>query len=306
MSEVKAHKCPSCGGNLNINVEKQMYHCPFCGSTYDYEYFREDQMHEMGKIYLSRGEFSAAIDAYKYLLQKDHHDFLALRGTMLASARMKDIEALRKPDNFKRVTYNSKLAESVIESSADNDKGYFEEFGRLISEMHELSKLYKEHENLLVEKTRTDSKLSMANATLAESSFTDDEGRTRDPKFGFAVMCVVTGILALVTTITLIVSIFSAIFGGEDSAGFLLAFLGGLVTFGVAMATFKLLYPLAQSVKNNEATVKKYTFELADITQKVEDMEKDIHSRESSVKHACLLFYKEDEKRMEEFNTAAK
>ena len=77
MSSIKKHQCPSCGGNLIIDNDKQMYHCTFCGSTYNYEYFREDQMLQMGETYLSRGEFNAAVDAYKFTLKKDPHDFLA-------------------------------------------------------------------------------------------------------------------------------------------------------------------------------------------------------------------------------------
>ena len=48
-------------------------------------------VNDMGNTYLTRGKFSAALDAYKYLLQKDPHDFIALRGTMFAAARMKGI-----------------------------------------------------------------------------------------------------------------------------------------------------------------------------------------------------------------------
>lgn len=36
MGEIRSHKCPSCGGNLSINIEKQMYYCPFCGDLQNY------------------------------------------------------------------------------------------------------------------------------------------------------------------------------------------------------------------------------------------------------------------------------
>ena len=42
MSSIKKHQCPSCGGTLSVDNERQMYRCKFCGSTYDYEYFREE------------------------------------------------------------------------------------------------------------------------------------------------------------------------------------------------------------------------------------------------------------------------
>ena len=62
--KIKQHQCPSCGGSLRIDRDKQMYHCTFCGSTYDYEYFREDRIHEAGETYLSRGEFMATTEAF--------------------------------------------------------------------------------------------------------------------------------------------------------------------------------------------------------------------------------------------------
>lgn len=97
MSRIKKHQCPSCGGNLAVDNDKQLYHCSFCGSTYDYEYFREDEMHETGEKYLSRGEFMAAVDAYRFTLTKDPHDFFALRGLMLAAdIRMLIYELLKK------------------------------------------------------------------------------------------------------------------------------------------------------------------------------------------------------------------
>ena len=68
MGNIKKHQCPSCGGNLIVDSDKQMYHCTFCGSTYDYEYFREDQIQQMFGTFLSRGEFMAAADACKFML----------------------------------------------------------------------------------------------------------------------------------------------------------------------------------------------------------------------------------------------
>lgn len=298
MSEIKSHKCPSCGGNLSINVETQTYLCPFCGSSYDYEYFREDQMHEMGNTYLSRGEFSAAIDAYKYLLQKDPHDFLALRGIMLASARMKDIKNLSDSNNFKSFIYNTKLVESSVESSSAEDKGYFEELKRLFREMHVISKLSKERDNLLIEKSKLKSKLNLASSNLGEYSFVDEKGDTHDPEIGFVIMCVITGLMALTTTGMYLFAIFSGIFGGEVSAVVVLALIFTAVTFAAAMITFKIMYPLAQSAKKHKLSVKQANDELNNITTKLEMFEKEIHSRESVTKHDCLLFYKEDEKRM--------
>ena len=91
MSQIKKQQCPSCGGNLFDDSEKQMYRCISCGSSYDYDYFREEKLHGMGETYLSRGESKAAIDAYRLILQNNPHDFAALRGLMLAAAYLKDM-----------------------------------------------------------------------------------------------------------------------------------------------------------------------------------------------------------------------
>ena len=39
---VQDHVCPSCGGVLSVDLKRQMYECPFCGVTFDYDYFREE------------------------------------------------------------------------------------------------------------------------------------------------------------------------------------------------------------------------------------------------------------------------
>ena len=86
MSITTKHQCPSCGGYLNVDIDKQMYRCVSCGSTYDFDYFREEKLLELGDTALSRGEFDAAVDAFKLYLQKFPHDFTANRGMMLAAA----------------------------------------------------------------------------------------------------------------------------------------------------------------------------------------------------------------------------
>ena len=44
MSITTKHQCPSCGGYLNVDNDKQMYRCASCGSTYDFDYFREEKL----------------------------------------------------------------------------------------------------------------------------------------------------------------------------------------------------------------------------------------------------------------------
>ena len=60
-------QCPSCGGDLTVDNEEHMYRCTSCGSTYDYDYFREEKLNEMGETHLSRKEFGAAVDTFRLL-----------------------------------------------------------------------------------------------------------------------------------------------------------------------------------------------------------------------------------------------
>ena len=44
MSMIKSHDCKMCGSPLVIDLDNQVYRCNFCGISYDYEYFREDDV----------------------------------------------------------------------------------------------------------------------------------------------------------------------------------------------------------------------------------------------------------------------
>ncbi len=154
MSKIKKNQCPSCGGNLIDDSEKQMYRCTSCGSTYDYDYFREEKLHGLGETYLSRGESEAAVDAYKLILEKNPHDFSALRGLMLAAAYLKDIDGLTRIGEAKHFSYNSELVGEVLDAASEEDTEYFSEFGKiyvnkkeLIDRKREIESLRREHES---------------------------------------------------------------------------------------------------------------------------------------------------------------
>ena len=134
MSNNFIKRCPSCGGNLTIDNEKQMYYCASCGSTYDYEYFREDNTHEMADNYLSRGEFLAASDAYKLVLKNDPHDFKALRGLMFVAANLKNMDELANVDT-KGFSYDTELVLEVLKNASDEDKKYFTDWEQIYVDM---------------------------------------------------------------------------------------------------------------------------------------------------------------------------
>ena len=135
VSNIKTHSCPSCGGQLRVNLNRQMYECPFCGATYDYEYFREDDVLSRASQFLRNGEWVAATDAYDFLLTKEPHNYDALLGKILAAAHMKRQEDMAKIEFFRSMDY-VKVKDCTSQALRDTDsthKEYFEKVQELFA-----------------------------------------------------------------------------------------------------------------------------------------------------------------------------
>ena len=161
MTTINKHQCPSCGGNLTVDNDKQMYRCTSCGSSYDFDYFREEKLSEMGKTHLSRKEFAAAVDTYRLILKKSPHDFYALRGLMFAAANLKDIDGLVKAGNKNHFTYNSPMVREVLDNASEENTGYFEDFARIYYNLNSLSNCYSEIRSLTSTKKRIDQTITL-------------------------------------------------------------------------------------------------------------------------------------------------
>ena len=197
--KIKKHQCPSCGGSLRIDSDKQMYHCTFCGSTYDYEYFREDRIHEAGETYLSRGEFMATTEAYEFMLKKDPHDFLALRGLMLAAAHLTDMSELDQANES--FSYDDQIVSRVIENASEDDKEYFTEFAKVYAEKKRLVDHDEAIEALREEKSKIDSVIDQNNRGREENYVKGEFSSKEHPVYTFIVIWVVTGVFTLITLV---------------------------------------------------------------------------------------------------------
>ena len=200
-SKIRKHQCPSCGGRLRIDSEKQVYHCTFCGSSYDYEYFWEDQLHDAGETYLSRGEFMATTEAYEFMLKKDPHDFRALRGLMLTAAHITDMNELDKEVVSDQFSYDSQMVNDVIESALDEDKGYFIELARVYSEKKKLVEYTKEIEDLREKKSNVTSIIAENNAMRTDYYIVGKDGTQHSPKIQFIIFCCVSAWFLLWTLV---------------------------------------------------------------------------------------------------------
>ena len=296
MSEIRSHKCPSCGGNLDIDVNKQLYHCSFCGRSFDYEYFREDSMLARCDKYLASREFSAAIEGYQFILQKDPHDFRALRGLMLGSARMTDTKDMLRKDGYERFYYQSKLADTVTENCLDEDKDYFNEFSRLFSEMKAISELHSSLRDLQSEKKRIDSKLSSKSAQRSECNFIDKYGAERSPIALFIPLNIVTGVFALLIVI-LIVAIGAN--GGDNSGAMLmLIILLLLPTIACGIINYAIVFPRYRYARLMDAQINLIRQEEAQIDQKINEIQRSIHNCAADIRRDCLAFINRDAQKL--------
>ncbi len=125
MAEV-THLCSSCGGGLVLDDVAKIYKCPYCGVTYDYGFWGDDDAFSRGMTALRRGEFGTAKDAFDVVLAKEPQHFLALRGRLLAKARMKSIRDFENHGRLAMRNYGDIYIEEELEAAVSTDKEYFE------------------------------------------------------------------------------------------------------------------------------------------------------------------------------------
>ena len=125
-SNIKSHTCPTCGGQLKVDLKDQMYECPFCGVAFDYEYFREDTVLELADKARGKEEWTSADKAYDFMLAKEPHNFHALRGKILVAARMKASFRFYVSNLPPDIGALKETARRALEATDEADKEYFE------------------------------------------------------------------------------------------------------------------------------------------------------------------------------------
>lgn len=154
--ELKKHTCPTCGGQLKIDLERQMYECPFCGVSFDYAYFDEEDVLTRAERFRRNAEWKAADEAYHFMLDKDPHNFCALRGKVLTAARMRG-ELECDIDNIHN--YYSLISESMDQALQATDEAHREYYEKMQEFFDCVEKSRKEKRQLdhVIEKRRNSS-----------------------------------------------------------------------------------------------------------------------------------------------------
>jgi len=158
MTVLKSNLCPTCGGLLDIDLDKQMYICPFCGVSFDYEYFREDNVKEVASKAVRRNEYGSAKDAYDFMLSKDPHDFEALRGLFLCKNEWTDMTRMYN-DSEVDVYADEPTLLNAIEKCRPEHKPYFEKVREALNELRHYRDLKSEAKKIKEKKETTEKKL---------------------------------------------------------------------------------------------------------------------------------------------------
>ena len=289
MGSIKKHQCPSCGGNLIVDNDKQMYHCTFCGSTYDYEYFREDQIQQMFGTFLSRGEFMAAADACKFMLKKDPHDFIALRGLVLAAARLRNMGELARENKSYDFKYDSKLVSEAIEGASEEDREYFTDFEKICSDKKKLSDYSKEVESLMAEKRKVNDNITQNNIKIEELYIADQYGIRRSANYYFIVLWIINGCLVLGVTALAIIFMLN----GDDiwSTIKLALFLDAVATVNINFAKY---FPRILKTKRLEAENSKLYAESASLKKRISAIGDEMDKLEVKIRNSVHDFVNKD------------
>ena len=188
MTKIVKHLCDSCGAALKIDREKQMLICPFCGIYYDYEYFRDDDVHERLRQAIEKEEFNAAREVAEFIIAKDPHDFEALQGLFMASCSVSSLSKVVNDEFIETITVDKDTLDHIVELASDEDKEYFikcRDFAIKCDEYIKLKSAGKKADNELKRVTGKRNELLDSKAARTSSAIT-------------FVICVVIGILALI------------------------------------------------------------------------------------------------------------
>ena len=197
---VMNHSCPSCGGQMIINEERKLYECPFCNSTYDYEYFREDDVIEKGCKALAAGEYKSAGEAFRFLLGKEPHNFMALRGSIFASANISSLKDLQAIDSIDNIPYES--IKNAVDNCEPENKEYFNELKEAFDIEEDISKSRKAIENYRREKRDREANAKHLNSQMESLKYKEDLLKNKlSPMFMFLATVIIAIVIFAVELI---------------------------------------------------------------------------------------------------------
>ena len=113
MSLIRSHDCLKCGAALLFDDEKQVYICPYCDRTYQYDYFNEDKLLTFAYEKLDEKEFGTARESLEFLCKKSSPGFPALCGLWLARSEISSVSSLSRGEDLRQYLEKTKGPENA-------------------------------------------------------------------------------------------------------------------------------------------------------------------------------------------------
>ena len=124
-------KCSGCGGYLYADKKKNLLMCRSCGVAYGTSLFFGN-IKTRALEALNACEYIEAEQRYLHALMLDPHDFEALRGRILSSARWAKVRSDADVTGRWIQTVRSKV-DYALENALEKDKPYFQEYHNVVN-----------------------------------------------------------------------------------------------------------------------------------------------------------------------------
>ena len=181
------------------------------------------------------------------MIDKDPHDFYALRELMLSAAHLNDMDELALGAEAKHFAYNSKTVKEVCESAPEEDKEYFRIFAKLYADKKRQIDCSREIESLRQDCKRIETAMQLTEDTRRDYYIKVGKFGISQPwhpkayfifgwcatAFFLILELIIAGVLA--SSGTGGEGVFMAVFGG------LTLLIGAGVNFGYVFPRFKIM-----------------------------------------------------------------
>ena len=163
--------------------------------------------------------------------------------------------------------------------------------------MEKLSAAHKEHEQLITDHKRLESKLKSELVSRAEYNRTDKDGVVHEPKGAFITMCCVTGFFALAAIAMIIAAIVTSDSEAVSSM-VILVLIFGLVALVFGIVTYFMFYPLYNGAKLLDESIRTTRQRVSQSALDIEKSEKYIHQRSYEIRNECKAFIERDTQKL--------
>ena len=251
---------------------------------------KKNQMHEIGETQLSGGEFSSAVDSFNSILENDPHDFFALRGLLLASAHLKDMDELESEDKRKGFAYNADLINEAIKGASEEDRQYFKEFGRIFSDKKRLYDLNCEINSLGEKKKLLQSQINLHGMEREYYYVRGRHGNKVEPATMFFPYVIASGIMFLMGLMWFIMQ-------ADLETNWLIQALGWFcVILGIVLVgcSFIFVFPKMREVKEIDKFCKVLQAELLEVEVKLKGLDTEADKLSGDIRTACSDFVMKD------------